>query len=106
MKPSATANTSTVMRTRAVRVSIRAKTDSLERLIAQYFCILRRNENSHQLKTVVQPNEPVARFAVQAEFRKLALNPADVYFFPREVLDVDQQGTALPRHERSELSLS
>ena len=60
-KTSPNAKNSVVTSTRTVRESIRANAD----LVSNHFRVLARDQNSLQLKLVVEPKRPVARVALQ-----------------------------------------
>src|ERR1700733_9669122 len=72
-KPSPNAKNSVVTSTRTVHESIKANVD----LVSDHFRVLAPDQNSLQLKLVVEPKRPVARFAIQVQTVQFAIDPPD-----------------------------
>src|SRR5580692_5024197 len=97
-KPSPNAKNSVVTSTRTVRESIKANVD----LVSDHFRVLAPDQNSLQLKLIVEPKRPVARFAIQVQTVEFVLCPSDGYLFPAGKLNRYRHRRTRMRIQRTE----
>src|SRR5580693_3530786 len=97
-KPSPNAKNSVVTSTRTVRESIKANVD----LVSYHFRVLAPDQNSLQLKLVVEPKRPVARLAIQVQPVQFVLHPTDGYLFSAGKFDRYRHRRTRVRIQRTE----
>src|SRR5581483_2881989 len=114
MKARMTANTTTVIRTRAVRDSIRGKEISASKgfhrtragSIPQNFRALRRDDDTNQFQAVIEPHPPITGLAAETELGEVTHGAVDVHFLPRNELDAHQHRCALAGHKNAKLDFA
>src|SRR5579864_1766998 len=111
-KPSTSANSSTVTRTRAVRES--ASDNKFSRvvsvlppgLVPDYFRVIGRNRHLHQLELVViiHPQCPVHIVALEIQPQQIAFGAPDVDLLGSNQFHANVQRGAILRHQHSEVA--